>query len=67
MGSHDQFTCTACDYSAEVSGGDDVGMMVLTTTIACETCKKLYDVEVGPLHRCSPEPATLPKRCPASR
>ena len=44
MGTLYLFTCDACGYKAEVSGGDDAGMMCLTTTIVCEECRRLYDV-----------------------
>lgn len=42
-----EFKCPACGYSAEVSGGDDVGMQSVTTTIVCKTCKKLMDVVIS--------------------
>lgn len=44
MGTLHSFTCSACSYSAEVSGGGDAGMMVCTSTIVCEDCKELYDI-----------------------
>jgi hypothetical protein len=44
MGTWYLFECESCGYQAEVSGGDDAGMLVCTTTVACETCAKLYDV-----------------------
>ena len=44
MGQHFQFTCANCGFSAEVSGGDDAGMVVATTTIVCGSCRRLYDV-----------------------
>lgn len=47
MGSRSQFTCLACRYSAEVSGGDDCGMEVRTTTVFCEDCKELSDIFTG--------------------
>ena len=44
MGSWQLLECEFCRYRAEVSGGDDAGMLVSTTTVACETCAELYDV-----------------------
>ena len=44
MGSTYRYVCPNCDYSAEVSGGDDMGMLCETKTILCKDCKKLYDV-----------------------
>lgn len=44
MGTHYLFSCDACGYEANVSGGDDAGFFCLTTTIVCEACRKLYDV-----------------------
>ncbi len=44
MGRYYVFECGKCGYNAEVSGGPDVGMACATTTIACSTCDKLYDV-----------------------
>ena len=47
MGTQYLFKCPSCDYSAVVSGGDDVGMACRTTTIVCETCEELSDVVVA--------------------
>jgi rubrerythrin len=47
MGSSYEFTCRQCEYSAEVSGGDDAGKISATTTILCEDCKQLFDVMVS--------------------
>ncbi len=44
MGASYQFRCDSCGYEAEVSGGGDAGMLVITTTVLCETCEELYDV-----------------------
>ncbi len=55
------FKCEACGYHAEVSGGDDAGMIGTTTTISCSVCRKLYDVVVWRADR--PEPPREPK-CP---
>ena len=40
------FTCTGCGYTATVSGGNDAGMRVATTTIVCLDCKGLEDAAV---------------------
>jgi Zn finger protein HypA/HybF involved in hydrogenase expression len=47
MGQTITFRCTACDYGANVSGGDDAGMAAETTTVECEHCKVLMDVVIG--------------------
>jgi Zn finger protein HypA/HybF involved in hydrogenase expression len=47
MGTLYEFKCPACGYSAEVSGGDDVGMNAVTTTVSCKTCKKLFDAVIS--------------------
>jgi hypothetical protein len=47
MGQTRAFRCTSCDYSAEVSAGDDMGMTVATTTVLCEECQALMDVVTG--------------------
>lgn len=44
MGMMSRFHCEACGYEAEVSGGDDVGMDIATTTIVCLDCRALYDI-----------------------
>ncbi len=44
MGSWTEFRCGSCGYEAMVSGRDDAGMLVNTTTILCEDCEELYDV-----------------------
>ena len=66
MGTLYQFDCPACHYSAEVSGGDDAGMEMLTTTIVCSECQRLFDVPTGwsePF--ASKKPPQL--RCPKSK
>ncbi len=62
MGRQHEFTCPACGYAVTVSGGDDAGMNVITTTLLCETCKTLEDVVV---HQLKPERIREP-RCPRS-
>ena len=60
------FECEFCGYWTEVSGGDDAGMLVSTTTVVCETCAELYDVVIerrsweadeppGPQEPCCPK------------
>lgn len=46
MGSWRTFYCEKCGLEAEVSGGEDVGMMVHTQTRYCPVCETLVDVEV---------------------
>lgn len=50
MGRGSRFSCSGCGYDALVSGGDDAGMDVLTTTVSCEGCGELYDVVTGSPH-----------------
>ena len=66
MGMHFQFECARCGFSAEVSGGDDAGMEILTTTILCEDCIKLYDVVTGKAMELQ-DTNTRPPRCPKSQ
>ena len=44
MGASYQFVCGSCGYEATVSGGDDFGFSVSTTTVLCEGCRELHDV-----------------------
>ena len=44
MGAKYQFQCESCGYKAMVSGSDDFGFKVYTTTILCADCEELYDV-----------------------
>ncbi len=44
MGCCHTFRCPACDYTANVSGGSDMGMSCYTLTIHCKTCKEIGDV-----------------------
>ena len=62
--------CERCGYEVEVSGGDDAGMIVNTTTILCEDCEELYDVITfrrarGPEEE--PDPGPIEPRCPKSK
>jgi hypothetical protein len=47
MGETRGYICPSCRYAADVSGGDDAGMAVVTTTIACGECRALRDVVTG--------------------
>lgn len=38
------FVCGGCGYEAEVSGGEDCGMVSETLTIECKDCRELYDI-----------------------
>lgn len=44
VGAWIEFRCATCGYEAMVSGKDDAGMKVSTTTVLCEECEELYDV-----------------------
>lgn len=67
MGSTYTYTCSDCGYSANVSGGPDVGFVVKTQTGFCATCNELVDyvtevwagdgetekdVVIGACHKC---------------
>jgi hypothetical protein len=43
MGKRLKFKCTNCDYSTQVSGKPDEGMLVKTNTVLCEKCKEIVD------------------------
>ena len=47
MGQKFKFSCGHCGYTAEVSGGRDVGMLAVVRTMSCDDCKKLVDVLIG--------------------
>ena len=65
MGQTYKFQCQKCEYLAEVSGDDDGGMEILTTTILCEDCSTLYDVVIGKPGKDQPI-ITYKERCPTS-
>ncbi len=44
VGSWAEFRCGSCGHEVMVSGRDDVGFFVNTTTVLCEDCEQLYDV-----------------------
>ena len=43
LGSTYKFICPGCGYTVKVGGGKQIGKMIVTLTIACETCKQLSD------------------------
>ena len=47
MGEWFEFKCPKCGYRAEVSGGKDCGMVAVTETMICESCRELVDVQIG--------------------
>ena len=47
MGTLKEFECPECGYTAEVSGGDDCGMIAMTKTMVCHTYRRLVDVLDG--------------------
>ena len=65
MGKRYTFKCDYCGYSAEVSGGDDAGMVGTTTTISCGVCRELYDVVVWQVRR--QELGTKEPQCPKAK
>lgn len=44
MGTINEYRCSKCDYSAQVSGGTDCGFEVYTKTVYCGDCAELVDV-----------------------
>lgn len=69
MGQHYEFECLTCSYKVTMSGGNDVGMACATSTILCEKCKELYDVETTDEPWLAMKPDWEPKnlRCPKSK
>jgi hypothetical protein len=64
MGTWHTFHCAGCGYHAEVSGGDDRGMDIVTSTVVCVDCRALYDVFMGTSDS-GDHPFKQPKfRCP---
>lgn len=47
MGETFEFKCHGCGYRAQISGGIDCGMIVVTETMVCENCRELVDVDIG--------------------
>ena len=46
MGQRTERRCPQCGYRVLVSGGIDEGIDVLTMTVTCLTCRRLYDVVI---------------------
>ncbi len=70
MGASYEFRCGSCGYEAEVSGRDDAGFFVNTTTILCEGCEELYDVVTArrPMDPAEePDPGPIEPMCPKSK
>ena len=65
MGQLYSFECGSCGYYAEVSGGEDAGMIGATTTISCGACRELYDVVVWRVRE--PELGRIEPQCPESK
>jgi len=67
MGALNKYVCPARGYHAEVSGGEDCGFEAITTTILCNDCRKLYDIQIGYTEWSQTEPSerkTFKMRCP---
>lgn len=47
MGAYFLFECQSCDYKAEISGGEDSGIVKMTETMTCKDCQDLVDVLIG--------------------
>jgi hypothetical protein len=47
VGAWYKFTCANCGYSAEVSGGRDVGFVAVVRTMVCKDCQELVNVLIG--------------------
>lgn len=62
MGMCIDFICPACGLTGGVSGGDDRGMIDVTTTIYCETCQTLQDAVVFREFSSAPN-REIPPRC----
>ena len=43
MGSWNRHACS-CGYECQVSGGEDVGMLVQTNTFCCNACQTVQDI-----------------------
>lgn len=64
MGTSYRFDCPSCGYSAEVSGGDDAGMIASTATIVCKACRRLYDAPTALAKEFGDRRDPVPLRCP---
>ncbi len=47
MGTLYTFKCNKCKYSVQTSGQLDYGMVAVTDSYICNTCKRIVDVLVG--------------------
>ena len=47
MGTSYTFRCNKCNYSVQTSGKHDVGMLAVTDTFICNSCREIVDVLVG--------------------
>jgi rubredoxin len=47
VGTSFTFSCPSCGYSADVSGGRDVGMDAVVQTSICTDCCELVDIAIG--------------------
>ena len=64
MGVWSNFKCKQCEYTPEVSGMEDRGMICFTTTILCQDCKRLYDVVTEKHSRWDDRSDQVEPRCP---
>ncbi len=54
MGSLYRYSCSTCDYQAEICGGKDRGMLAAVQTMTCQDCSNLVDVSLGSPERGGP-------------
>jgi hypothetical protein len=47
MGTIYTYRCNKCNYSVQTSGKLDYGMLAVTNTYICNSCKQIVDVLVG--------------------
>ena len=47
MGTRFSYKCNNCDYKVMISAGHDFGMVAVTNTYICKSCKEIVDVAVG--------------------
>jgi Zn finger protein HypA/HybF involved in hydrogenase expression len=62
MGQRFELQCPTCAYTAQVNGGEDAGMIGVTTTITCLDCQKLYDAVTWKAATGLERTPTCPKR-----
>jgi len=63
MGKKVTYQCDKCAYSAHISGGRDVGMIVKTDTYVCYICKEIVDVVTEYWTDVTPDESNIGK-CP---